>query len=148
MDEQNSTASRRTRTWQMRYQTVSRKRDKGGALLEYLCVLFVYAFSVAILLPSCDMPKSVSYCRGITSYALSIPVSIFFHSVLFGVFGERMDGSAFLTLLIATWLAFGFVFQNIFVGINAMWYALGVFVFAPILLMLTVLIYITLKPPK
>jgi len=117
--------------------------------LETLTVLFTYAIIVAIFLPSCSspLPPSVGFCRNISSGALAIPVSICVINVLFGFFGERMN-RLWLLYWIATWLPFALVLKNIFARIDAMWYALGVFVFFPILLILTALISSGLKSSK
>jgi len=145
MDEQNSPAIRRTRTWQMRYQTASRKRDRGETLPEILVPLFAFVMIASVALPKFCQPRGAGLCRDLASGALAIPATYFFlfvlDSVLPKVFfrnvGEKFENgirALGCASLIPTWLVFAVVFQNIFWRINPMWYAHAVFVYIPILL--------------
>jgi len=144
MAEQNSKGIRRTRTWQARYQAVSRKRDRGETLPEILVPLFVFVILASVALPKFCQPKGAGLCRDLASSALAIPATYFFLFVLYGVLpkvffknvGEKFENgirALGCASLIPTWLAFAVVFQNIFWRINPMWYAQAVFVYIPIL---------------
>jgi len=140
MDEQNSPAIRRTRTWQMRHQTASRKRDRGDTLIEYLVPLFIFAVLVAVIIPACRVPSVFPLCRNIASGTLAIPASCIFVFVLFKPlqkvsmkYGDVVKPLLCCSSLVAGWFAFAFAFWIAFVETKAVQYALAVLVVASLL---------------